>query len=73
MSEWISVKDRLPRPENCVLVYRRNLGRPDGYVSIDYATLGHGENLMWVGDYTTWKSEVTHWMPLPEPPKGDES
>lgn len=69
MSKWISVKERLPRLHTDVLVYRRSVCRMGGYSSIEYVTLGHGEVPMWSNDFQTWKSEVTHWMPLPEPPK----
>lgn len=52
---WISVKDRLPEPTYCVLVVT-----DDGYIEVD--ALGNdGE---WMG-----YCDITHWMPLPEPPK----
>lgn len=53
---WISVKDRLPEPETEVLaVYVRN-----GYRLICPVIYETG---------TTLDCEVTHWMPLPEPPE----
>lgn len=69
MSEWISVKDRVP----------------DDYVEVFYIALnengskermtGHRENGRWT-HCCLWYStihlndeiKVTHWMPLPEPP-----
>lgn len=64
MSEWISVKDRLPDPgitKILVLVQHRH-----GAI-IDMARyLGkQGFDLV---SWKLWDSDVTHWMPLPEPP-----
>lgn len=59
--DWISVDDRLP-PENCrVLVYSPT----------DGINLGH--RLDEVGRFYVTKpypDHPTHWMQLPEPPKG---
>jgi hypothetical protein len=59
--KWISVKDRLPEEEKEVLCYLGNaLGK-----GIVVAFRRHGD---WYFD--GWKCPtVTHWMPLPEPPK----
>lgn len=65
MNEWISVKDRLPGNFETVLALRK-------------------DGAMFVGRYTPWQHweiwtarkstkvitiTVTHWMPLPEPPR----
>ena len=55
VQEWISVDDRLPDVGKNVLVYSEFDG-----VSVDY----HG------GDSFGY-ALVTHWMPLPLPPKGE--
>jgi hypothetical protein len=63
MSEWISVKDRLPANRTSVLVWcpeRRNK-----YT----AYWADGEWTHFAGFFSFVEEEVTHWMPLPEPPK----
>lgn len=63
MSEWISVKERLPEDGQVVLVIM-----PKGTV-----TLGEirKKTQTWdvFLDMAIWTAEPTHWMPLPEPPK----
>lgn len=67
--KWISVEDELPKPFTDVLVYRRSVCGMGGYMSIEHMTLGYGDYILWMNDISSWKSKVTHWMPLPEPPK----
>lgn len=67
MDKWINVKDALPENFETVLALCKDGG-------------------MFVGRHTSWKNwqiwtakkstkivqrTVTHWMPLPEPPKED--
>ena len=59
VQEWISVKDRLPE---------------QGEEAICIAADGD----MMIGKYTEWGwmfpcyfEDLTHWMPIPEPPKGE--
>lgn len=76
MSEWISVKDRMPEKKRAVLVYAPHMDEPivTMYFDPDDQMAEFGE---WVSDCTPnrlgWSSmtgeDVTHWMPLPEPPK----
>ena len=65
VQEWISVRDRLPEKGEEVLVFdtRENWNgfawlRPDE----TWAALGF--------DFPLDLGEVTHWMPIPQPPKG---
>ena len=69
--KWIPVTERLPTPYERVLVCRGDLRSENKFICVEYLTVCYGETIMWGGDYETWKSKVTHWMPLPEPPKGE--
>lgn len=61
---WIPVEERLPEPKEAALIY----------VFYDFIDIG------WFREDGDWDSElgcydhknITHWMPLPKPPKGDE-
>lgn len=59
--EWISVEERLPEDYERVLVYLdENIG-----VVLHTDTDRITQNKKWV----RWPGNVTHWMPLPMPPK----
>jgi hypothetical protein len=68
---WISVKDRLPEYLQIVDIYSPYDGRVTDVKFIGYE--GNEEwvsqNEEWVSQYVRWRGFVTHWMPLPEPPK----
>ena len=64
MTEWISVEDRLPEDGKSVFVYCKEQNRL--------------EFVPFIGDFPlliiNWETNestcpVTHWMPVPEPPK----
>jgi len=67
---WINVKERLPVEDTYVLLYAQiELNVPldiPGYVCV--GKLISKDPLMWSEDEDR---TVTHWMPLPEPPKED--
>lgn len=68
MPKWISVKDELPPKGQRVLALER------GKVKIVwFGRIWPSHPDMWHNDYgqTMVGAEVTHWMPLPEPPKED--
>ena len=67
MSEWISVKDKMPQPGRYVAcIAKRNL------FSRFMPMVARIEKNGWANPITEqYISEVTHWMPLPEPPKED--
>lgn len=56
---WINVEDRLPERFVPVIVCRE-----DGRVEQGYRDLNG-----WWKVYGTRTKHVTHWMPMPEPPK----
>lgn len=71
MSEWISVKDRLPkRGDHCLAVetgcyeYGKFIKFYSNYVDI---AIYNGEDFGSVHNHR--HVEVTHWMPLPEAPE----
>ena len=65
--KWISVEERLPEPEQYVIGYCH--GYPLNYVSM----IRHNPNLrgskFWNDSIDRQANGVSHWMPLPEPPK----
>ena len=66
VQEWISVKDRLPEPWKQVLIYSRH----DFCESAFYIGVPGKWRVTWNHEMLDADS-VTHWMPLPEPPKGE--
>jgi hypothetical protein len=68
MAEWISVADRLPTPFVTVIVHMP-LESPMPTVSWGFIT---GDGNWYCNYFNRDEDEVTHWMPLPEPPKEGE-
>ena len=65
VQEWISVKERLPQEKvNCIVHYKHAYCDNDDYWAIGMCFYD-GEKFQLNPAY-----KVTHWMPLPEPPKG---
>ena len=88
MSEWISVKDKLPEKDEQYLVYKVYKGPNFNEFGLQ-EVCGFATNLKDIDDewftkkragFYEYDSEVgfyepagiTHWMPLPEPPKENE-
>lgn len=72
MSEWISVKDELPEDNQMIAVCVDSIQtgcvcRYCAYEEEKLPCLKYGP-LKCLG--FLWKN-VTHWMPLPKPPKGE--
>lgn len=63
VGKWISVKDRLPDKSVKTLVAAKEYG---GNYQIT-VSLFTGHYFSMTGRRAHWK--ITHWMPLPEPPK----
>ena len=57
VQKWISVKDRLPDRDDMVIAFYPTMRGTSGEMQIHKA---------WAMSET-----CTHWMPLPEPPKGE--
>ena len=66
VQEWISVKDRLPEESGMYIVTAN-----DGHAQRVSFVQWQKKNRMWnlTGARSYWR--VTHWMPLPQPPKGE--
>lgn len=75
MTNWISVKDRLPKDTNDVMVYIGDV------IAIGYIDADGEWDISPVPDMVSEPDQLsswldsrlikppTHWMPLPEPPK----
>lgn len=60
MSEWISVKDRMPENHEDYLLIGHHNDCYIGHMDI------HGD---WYDDCGIEIEGISHWMPLPEPPE----
>ena len=82
VQEWISVDDRLPERDGAYLVTIEYFGKSQGidirYFTIDGEKVDEyelaGQKCVWFfydSEYGHVPTDsVTHWLPLPEPPKG---
>ncbi len=61
--QWISVKDRLPEIDTYVIWVTES-----GFMFIKEIDKDDGA---WWKEKTAYSGNITHWMPLPEPPKGE--
>ena len=76
VQEWISVKDRLPdnKEHDWVLA---QVVEDNGFMHIPKVMEYRKQRNDWYEETYGWLSEhngaftVTHWMPLPQPPKGE--
>ena len=66
VKEWVDVKDRLPEESGMYIVTAN-----DGHAQRVSFVQWQKKNRMWnlTGARSYWR--VTHWMPLPQPPKGE--
>ena len=66
VQEWISAKERLPKEKvNYIVRYKHAYCDNDDYWAIGMCFYD-GEKFQFDPAY-----KVTHWMPLPQPPKGE--
>ena len=61
VQEWILVKDRLPKHDEIVIICTDE----------NFIYAGELVGDTWFLDNDSWTATVTHWMPLPLPPKGE--
>ena len=66
VQEWVSVLDRLPEESGMYIVTAN-----DGHAQRVSFVQWQKKNRMWnlTGARSYWR--VTHWMPMPQPPKGE--
>lgn len=65
--KWISVEERLPEDQRSVLTVNGH-----GEIRIMGLWSKRGDAWTWVhNDRMMHYNDITHWMPLPEPPKED--
>ena len=64
VQEWISVKDRLPENGKKVLVYCKENKN-------DYEIGAYSDTYRGFFVRQTCYENITHWMPLPQTPKGE--
>jgi hypothetical protein len=68
---WIRVRDRLPNDYQPVIV--SDDGEPEFAIFYDHYN-GYGPTFVTPDCYEEERIEgITHWMPLPEPPKEEET
>lgn len=65
VAEWVSVKDRLPKDGQDVLAYL-NDGEETRIAPCNYSNGVWFDSVM---NCAVVLQDVTHWMPLPPPPK----
>ena len=61
VQEWISVEDRLPDDDEVVIICTDK----------NFVYAGELIGDTWFLDNDSWTATVTHWMPTPNPPKGE--
>jgi len=69
MSEWQPIASA-PKDGTGILLYRRYEGKYLHLVDVGQWRKEEEGGPRWAWTYSTW--EPTHWMPLPDPPKGGE-
>ena len=65
VQKWISVEERLPEPFVSVLV---QMPGEEPHPTVREGFITH-DGIWFAGHFKRDPDEVTHWMPLPEPPK----
>lgn len=73
VDRWISVNDRLPETNAIGIAHILAYDKYEGVVKADFldesANYLYGSNIFQISNTSTQLYKVTHWQPLPEPPK----
>lgn len=67
LPKWIPVNERLPKKDGTFITAYRKGGVSQNW----YMTFHHGGGKWYQNSEDT--GEVTHWMPLPQPPKEEQT
>lgn len=72
--QWVPVGERLPEDSDSAVLAIVN-GKPQENITLvgayQFATYSPAEGWI-IDEYPEWETAiVTHWMPMPEPPKGE--
>lgn len=82
--QWISVKDKNPLAKTMVLVCHKNFGVQMGYLDENSVKPCRNHWVVYVREHEEWTGNnipktgkyeyvnITHWQPLPEPPKEEK-
>lgn len=72
-SKWIPVTERLPEGEELVMIHCKNGAMFVGYCGKQYVDCERRWRIKTALNSTKLLNlgRVSHWMPLPEPPKGE--
>ncbi len=68
MSEWIKIDDKAPKQDQVCLVFANDIVSSWVDIASYYKCPEYGF-IIWEKDGDDYPPIVTHWMPLPEPPK----
>lgn len=71
LGEWISIRHRLPEQDSRVLVAFRSESGNSGIEDCFYSGFRNRFVLYHTFDEVPKEIRITHWMPLPGPPKED--
>ena len=70
--KWIPVSERLPDKDGAYLVRWKNKSVGDAEYESRCGSFGYWLDIYWDKDAEWYPYvDITHWMPLPEPPKGE--
>lgn len=65
MTEWISVKERLPSETNTEYICCAQNSKTKIVLALIFSGEAFGRNESSIN----WMEFITHWQPLPQPPK----